>query len=89
MVFVLDKIYHDQKVGEGRFIWLTLPHHSSQSKDERTGTQAGRILEAAGDAEATEKQCLLTCSHGLLSLFFIHPEVAPGTRGCTPTSITN
>ena len=32
--------HHDQKqVGEERFIWLTLPYHSSSLAEARTGTQ--------------------------------------------------
>jgi hypothetical protein len=35
--------HHDQKqVGKKRFIWLTLPRHSSLLKEVRTGTQLGQ-----------------------------------------------
>jgi hypothetical protein len=32
------------------FIWLTLPHHCSSSKEVRTGTQTQQELEAEADA---------------------------------------
>jgi hypothetical protein len=41
-------------LGRKGFVWLTLPHHCSSSKDVRTGIQQGKILEAGTDAWAME-----------------------------------
>ena len=50
------------KLGKKEFVHLMLPHHNSL-KEVRTGTQAGKNLEA--DAEAMEGCCLLACSSWL------------------------
>jgi hypothetical protein len=59
------------QVGRKRFIWLTLPHHCSSTKEVRTGTQ----LEAGADAEATEDCCLLAYKAELLSLLLTEPRI--------------
>jgi hypothetical protein len=48
---------HDQNNwGRKGFIWLTLPHHCSSSKEVRTGQKLkrGRNLEVGDGAEAVE-----------------------------------
>jgi hypothetical protein len=45
-----------------------LVHHSRKSGLE---FKQGRNLEAGTDADIDYRCCLLTCSHGLLSLFFL------------------
>lgn len=45
---------HDgqKQVGEEGFMSLTVPYNSSSSKAVRSGTQAGRNLDAGAEAEA-------------------------------------
>jgi hypothetical protein len=51
--------HHDQNNLERKgFVWLTLSHSCSSSKEARIGIQQSRHLKAGADAETMEGCCL-------------------------------
>jgi hypothetical protein len=76
----MTKKYVEKK----RFLWLTLPHHRSSSRETRTGTQIGQEPGGGADAE-THRGVLLTdlllmvCS----ACFLIEPRTT--SPGMDPT----
>jgi hypothetical protein len=64
--------------------FLIVIHHQKEVRQE---LKQGRNLEAEADAEAMEGCCLLTCSHGLLSLLSYKTQDHQPRDGTTHNSL--
>lgn len=61
--------HHDGKnLGKKGFLWLTVPHCTSSSKETRAYPKGGN-MEAGSDAEITKECFLLSSPPSLLSLY--------------------